>query len=148
MINMKNYKNKNINKMITTLNTFKITLNINESIKTLQQDAHDKLKITLDEDIILNAAKAMFKNKVKVYSDISKLGTVDYDNLIKKLYDNHKKVNENNATEEVHYIEFLNKDKNFQKDKIEFPGENGFQDAIKWGRENLEKFNIEMIRSK
>jgi hypothetical protein len=41
------------------------------------------------------------------------------------------------------FIEFLNKDKGFKKDKIDFPA---YQDAIKWGRKELENFNIDMIK--
>jgi len=43
------------------------------------------------------------------------------------------------------YIDFLNKDKNFQEDRKNFEGDNAYEDAIKWGRENLEKFHIDMI---
>ena len=41
------------------------------------------------------------------------------------------------------YIEFLNKDKDFQKDTKYFTE---YSEAIKWGRENLENFNIDMIK--
>jgi len=55
-----------------------------------------------------------------------------------------KKIFENK--EESFYIEFLNKDKNFQKDKKTFTGPNAFNDAKTWGKENLENFTIEMIQ--
>jgi len=54
-----------------------------------------------------------------------------------------KKVTEG-ADEKV-YIDFLNKDKKFKQDRKEFSGKNAYQDAVKWGRENLEKFNSDMI---
>lgn len=41
------------------------------------------------------------------------------------------------------YIEFLNKDKNFKKDIKYFKNDDA---AIKWGRENLGRFNIDMIK--
>jgi len=54
-----------------------------------------------------------------------------------------KTLNEN--LEEICYIEFLNKDKKFKKDRIEFTGPNAFNDAVEWGRKNLQKFNADMI---
>lgn len=50
-------------------------------------------------------------------------------------------INDTNSKNEV-YIEYLNKDKNFQKDKKEFKT---YQDAVDWARKNLEKFNPDMI---
>ncbi len=68
--------------MITKVNEFRQYLKENKI--TLQQDAHDKIKITLDEDIILKHAKKMFKN-IKTIKDVKGLGTSDYDKLIKQL---------------------------------------------------------------
>lgn len=47
-------------------------------------------------------------------------------------------------TEEV-YIEFLNKEKGFKKDIKNF---NSYEEAVKWARENFEKFNPDMIKYK
>ena len=47
-------------------------------------------------------------------------------------------------TEEV-YIEFLNKEKGFKKDVKNF---NSYEEAVKWARENFEKFNPDMIKYK
>lgn len=41
-----------------------------------------------------------------------------------------------------YFIEFLNKSKGFQKDKVYFET---YEDAILWGLKNLEKFNSDMI---
>ena len=41
------------------------------------------------------------------------------------------------------YIEFLNKAKNFQRDKVTFPND---ADAEKWAKANLGNFNPDMIR--
>lgn len=46
--------------------------------------------------------------------------------------------------EEV-YIEFLNKDKGFKKDVKHF---NSYEEAVKWGRENFDNFNSDMIHYK
>lgn len=43
---------------------------------------------------------------------------------------------------EVIFIEFLNKDKNFTKDRKNFKS---YDSAIKWGRKNFENFNLDMI---
>ena len=63
---------------------------IKEELVTLTQDSGSrngfkKLTIKLEEDIILTLAKKMFPKHVKEWKDISKLGTVDYDKLIKTL---------------------------------------------------------------
>lgn len=44
------------------------------------------------------------------------------------------------------YIEYLNKDKNFQEDKKVFKGKDAYEQAVKWGRENLENFNMDMVK--
>ena len=46
------------------------------------------------------------------------------------------------VTNEV-YIEFLNKDKGFKKDIKHF---NSYEKAVKWAKENFEKFNPDMIK--
>lgn len=42
------------------------------------------------------------------------------------------------------FIEYLNKSKNFQIDREYF---NDFEQAKIWGKENLENFNIDMIKT-
>ncbi|MCX8482559.1 MAG: hypothetical protein ORN50_03190 [Crocinitomicaceae bacterium] len=44
------------------------------------------------------------------------------------------------------YIEYLNKDKGFKVDKISFTGTNAHQDCVRWGRENLGNFNLDMVK--
>lgn len=43
------------------------------------------------------------------------------------------------------YINFLNSSKNFTIDKKVFSGENKFDNAVKWGKENISNFNLDMI---
>lgn len=78
--------------MITTINEFKQSLN--EKKIELQQDSGDKLKISLDEEIILKHAKKMFK-KIKTIKDVTSLGSSDYNKLIKHLYNIKQPLNEN-----------------------------------------------------
>lgn len=42
-----------------------------------------------------------------------------------------------------YYIEYLNKDKNYKRDRKYF---DTFEDAVQWGRYNFENFNLDMIR--
>ena len=44
------------------------------------------------------------------------------------------------------YIEYLNASQNFQKDIVYFEGETAYEDAIAWGKTNLENFNLDMIK--
>lgn len=46
---------------------------------------------------------------------------------------------------ETIYILFRNKDKDFAIDRITFTGENALEDAVNWGRANLDNFNLDMI---
>lgn len=46
-----------------------------------------------------------------------------------------------------HYIiEYLNCKKNFQKDSEQFQGPHSYAEAVKWGKKNLENFNLDMIK--
>ena len=46
-------------------------------------------------------------------------------------------------TQEKTYITFLNKDKGFKADKKYF---DSYEDAVEWGRSNLDNFNMDMIK--
>jgi len=43
------------------------------------------------------------------------------------------------------YIEYLNASKNFKVDVVYFEGATAYDDAINWGKVNLENFNRDMI---
>ena len=46
-----------------------------------------------------------------------------------------------------HYIiEYLNCKKDFQKDSVQFKGTQAFEEAVLWGKKNLENFNMDMIQ--
>ena len=44
------------------------------------------------------------------------------------------------------YIEYLNASQNFQKDIVYFEGKTAYEDAIAWGKTNLDNFNLDMIK--
>jgi hypothetical protein len=44
------------------------------------------------------------------------------------------------------FIEYLNASKNFQKDIVYFEGANAYEDAVEWGKANLDNFNLDMIK--
>jgi len=46
---------------------------------------------------------------------------------------------------ETYYISFLNKAKGFIEDKKVFTGKNAYENAEKWGKKNLDNFNLDMI---
>ena len=48
--------------------------------------------------------------------------------------------------EEQYIIDYLNSKKNFQKDSEQFQGPCAYEKAVTWGKENLENFNLDMIR--
>lgn len=46
-----------------------------------------------------------------------------------------------------HYIiEYLNCKESFQKDFVQFKGTHAYEEAVKWGRNNLENFHNDMIQ--
>ena len=46
-----------------------------------------------------------------------------------------------------HYIiEYLNCKKDFQKDSVQFKGTHAYEEAVTWGKKNLENFNIDIIK--
>ena len=47
------------------------------------------------------------------------------------------------VTEEKVYIDYLNKAKGFKQDRIKF---NSYEDAVKWARQNFDKFDRDMIK--
>ena len=44
------------------------------------------------------------------------------------------------------YIEYLYASKNFQRDIIYFEGSSAYEDALVWGKANLENFNRDMVK--
>jgi hypothetical protein len=54
-----------------------------------------------------------------------------------------KKVVSESVNEEKVYIDFLNKAKGFKQDRIKF---NSYEDAVKWARQNFDKFSPDMIK--
>jgi hypothetical protein len=50
------------------------------------------------------------------------------------------------ASEDVVYIQYRNAKKGFSIDKKYFKGENAYQEAVKWGRKNIDNFNIDMVK--
>lgn len=47
---------------------------------------------------------------------------------------------------EYYIIEYLNCKKNFQKESVQFQGPHAYEEAVKWGKENLENFNLDMVK--
>ncbi|QKX07744.1 hypothetical protein HN014_22350 (plasmid) [Aquimarina sp. TRL1] len=50
-----------------------------------------------------------------------------------------------NKKDDKVFIDFLNKEKKFKKDRIFFEGVSCINDAINWGKNNLENFHMDMI---
>jgi hypothetical protein len=49
-------------------------------------------------------------------------------------------------TKEQYIIEYLNCKKEFQKDSVEFKGIQAYEEAVTWGKKNLENFHLDMIK--
>lgn len=44
------------------------------------------------------------------------------------------------------YIDFLNSKNGFKEERKWFSGPNAFEDAVSWGKLNLENFHIDMVK--
>jgi len=51
-----------------------------------------------------------------------------------------------NLKNDTYYIRYLSKKHNFRQMDKTFDGVNAMQDAIKWGKTNLENFNLDMVK--
>ena len=51
-----------------------------------------------------------------------------------------------NLKNDTYYIRYLSKKHNFRQMDKTFEGTNAMQDAIKWGKANLENFNLDMVK--
>ena len=51
-----------------------------------------------------------------------------------------------NLKNDTYYIRYLSKKHNFRQMDKTFEGANAMQDAIKWGKSNLENFNLDMVQ--
>jgi hypothetical protein len=47
---------------------------------------------------------------------------------------------------EQYIIEYLNCKKDFQKDSVQFKGTHAYEEAVTWGKKNLENFHLDMIK--
>ena len=50
------------------------------------------------------------------------------------------------ASEDVVYIQFRNSKKGFSIDKKYFRGVDAYKEAVKWGRKNIDNFNMDMLK--
>lgn len=117
--------NKNINFIIMTppdvdVNDFESGIEALEDKDVLGEDNFNVDKIT---NKYINISVPREKIKQSTINDIN----------IREIESKNEKV----------YIEFLNKEKNFKKDKKYF---NSYEEAVKWARDNFEKFHPDMIK--
>ncbi len=47
---------------------------------------------------------------------------------------------------EQYIIEYLNCKKDFQKDSVQFKGMQAYEEAVTWGKKNLENFHLDIIK--
>lgn len=64
-------------------------------------------------------------------------------NLLNDLYKHFEYKPETKSKTMKVYIRFRNYKKGFQIDKVEF---GNYEDAVIWGKANIEKFNLDMIQ--
>jgi DNA repair protein RadC len=109
-----------------------------------QQDIVDYFLLTDDGwkelDYISNTT-----DTINVYDELLDSGAVFTEEAELAQYDmfNEDKITENTSnSDEVIFIEYLNKDKNHQKDKKYFKSH---EEAVAWGKSNFDKFSPDMI---
>jgi Trp operon repressor len=136
-------------RMITTINEFKKYNENNNEIIDLYNSGMSQTdiatKLNIDIDTVILATNHLGINAGNEYctpEDEDRLGD---DSMSKQYYD---RTLESFADKKAYYIEFMKIGKGFKKDRINFDfGDKSYDLAIKWGRENLDNFNIDMITS-
>lgn len=81
---------------------------------------------------------------LKLINEYINKNSIDISQLANKKKPVKKKAAIKKTEKDSFYISFLNKDKNFKEDKKIFTD---YENAKKWGKSNLDNFNLDMIKS-
>ena len=98
----------------------------------------EHIYVTTKSGCIIDAVWGKFDSEKKATYKFHKPMNISYISGVKK----NKPTSENNS-DVVYYIEYLNKDKGFKKDKVEFTD---YEKAINYGKKNIDNFKMDMIR--
>jgi hypothetical protein len=98
----------------------------------------EHIYVTTKSGCIIDAVWGKFDSEKKATYKFHKPMNISYISGVKK----NKKTSENNS-DVIYYIEYLNKDKGFKKDKVEFTD---YEKAINYGKKNIDNFKMDMIR--
>ena len=96
----------------------------------------------------LKLAKSILKKHESEGSLSGEIGKQRYalhQKLYSKLIASKPKMANGGGVSDECYIEYMNKDKGFQKDIKKFKS---YESAVKWGKKNFERFNYDMIKYK
>lgn len=109
-----------------------------------KKNKRDRIFFNSFEEAVKWANKNLYKNynidNIKVDKKI--VGSALQSNEKSGAVTKSKNVVNNLSNQSVHIL-FLNKNKGFQKDKKVFKN---YNDAVKWGKKNLDNFNLDMIK--
>lgn len=98
----------------------------------------EHIYVTTKSGCIIDAVWGKFDSEKKATYKFHKPMNISYISGVKK----NKPTSENNS-DVVYYIEYLNKNKGFKKDKVEFTD---YEKAINYGKKNIDNFKMDMIR--
>ena len=84
-----------------------------------------------------------YKDAKKELEKIEKQRGGSYNQIAYYVADKDGKFVRESINEEKVYIDYLNKAKGFKQDRIKF---NSYEDAVKWARQNFDKFSPDMIK--
>jgi DNA repair protein RadC len=112
---------------------YKFTKEQQESFDFWMEDGN----VIKNSDGTYSTQDSMYRNRLE---NMDALKEYFYNEFIKGQWDSYES---GGSTNEKYFIEFLNKKKGFQRDRVYF---DSFSEAEDWGKKNLEKFNSDMIR--
>jgi hypothetical protein len=98
----------------------------------------EHIYVTTKKGCIIDAVYKKFDSEKKATYKFQKPMNISYISGVKK----HQSISNNNSNK-TYYIEYLNKNKGFKKDKIEF---DNYEKALKWGKSKLDNFQMDMIK--
>ena len=98
----------------------------------------EHIYVTTKKGCIIDAVYKKFDAEKKATYKFQKPMNISYISGVKK-----KQPTSNNDSNVNYYIEYLNKNKGFKKDKIEF---DNYEKALDYGKKNLDNFKNDMIK--
>ena len=120
------------------LSNLKIPFNFTYASYNPTDKTPEHIYVTTKKGCIIDAVWGKFNSEKKACYKFQKPMNISYISGVKKHHSSS-----NNDSNQSYYIEFLNKNKGFKKDRKEF---SDYEKAVSYGKKNLDNFNMDMVK--